>query len=123
MTPGSNLLAEALTLIAPQAVGFRAYVGQTTNAAGEKTATYETPVTLWGSFQPVSRTVMALQGLDMDKRYAVFYASTPVLNPGREGAGDLFSFDGRAWQAMGGTAWYAIDGWDATLLVDVGPDE
>lgn len=123
MTPGSNLLAEALTLIEPQSVQFRAYTGQTTNEAGEKTATYDTPVTLWGSFQPVSRTVMALQGLDMDKRYAVFYVSLRTIDPGREGAGDLFGFDGRAWQAMGGTDWYAIDGWDATLLVDVGPDE
>lgn len=122
MTPGSNLLAEALTLIAPQAVTYRAFVSQTTNEAGEDTATYSNTVTLWGSFQPVSRTVMALQGLDMDKRYALFYVSANTRNPGRDGAGDLFGFNGRAWQAMGGADWYAIDGWDATLLVDVGAD-
>lgn len=123
MTPGSNLLAEALTLIAPQAVTYRAYTAQTTNEAGEKTATYANPVTRYGSFQPVSRTVMALQGLDMDKRYALFYVSSNIRNPGRDGSGDLFGFNGRAWQAMGGADWFAIDGWDATLLVDVGPDE
>lgn len=122
MTPGSNLLAEALTLVSPQAVAYRRFTGQTTNEAGEKTATYDAPVTLWGSLQPVSRTVMALQGLDMDKRYAVFYASRATRDPGRDGSGDLFGFAGRAYNAMGGTDWYAIDGWDATLLVDVGAD-
>lgn len=122
MIPGSDLLATALSVITPQEVTYRAFLGQTTDAAGLKSALYAEPVTLWGSFQPVSRSTMALQGLEMDKRYAVFYASQTFREPGRDGAGDHFAFGGRRWQAMGGTDWFAVDGWDATLVVDVGAD-
>jgi len=120
--PGSNLLAAALTVIQPQGLQYRRYKDQGTDAAGVKTATYDAPVTLYGSFQPVSRNTMAIQGLEMDKRYALFYASQSFKEPGRDGAGDLFSYGGRQWQAMGGSDWYFVDGWDAALLVDVGAD-
>lgn len=120
--PGSNLLADALTVIDPQLVRYARYAGQATDAAGRKAATYDDAIDVWGSVQPVSRSVMALQGLDLDKRYVTFYASQSFRQPGRDGAGDHFTFGGRVWQAMGGSDWYAVDGWEAALLVDVGAD-
>lgn len=122
MTPGSNLLAEALTVIEPQKVGYRRFIRQAPDVAGVMVTEYGPPRDLWGSFQPVSKSTMVLQGLEMDKRYALFYASQTFREPGRDGAGDQFTFGGRRWTAMGGTDWYAVDGWDAALLVDIGPD-
>lgn len=118
--PGSNLLAQALTLITPQAVSYKRYLGETTSAAGIKTASYANPVTLYGSFQPADRAAMAVMGLDMNKRYAVFYARQSFREPGRDGAGDHFAFNGRLWQDMGGADWFPVDGWASALLVDVG---
>ncbi len=120
--PGSNLLAAALTVIPAQAATYRRWAGSTTNAAGRTAATYDAPVTLYGSMQPVPATRMAMLGLDMTKAYSVFYASRRFLEPGRDDcAGDLLDYDGRRWQSVSKTGWFAVDGWDALLTVDVGP--
>ena len=119
--PGSNLLATALQVITPQAVSYARYTGTTTNAAGLDTATYAAAVDLYGSFQPMDVAAVVYRGLDMAKKYALFYASQRFLAPGRDGAGDVMTFDSRVWQVMDAKSWYAVDGWDVVLLVEVGP--
>lgn len=120
-TPGSNLLAAALTVIAPQAVVWRAATGRTTDAAGRQSTVYADPVTVYGSFQAVNTALLTQYGLDMNKRYATFYASARFNEPGRDQSPDAFDFDGRRWVAVTGVDWFAIDGWDSVLVVDSGP--
>lgn len=120
--PGGNLLRLALTRIQPQAVEYRAFTGQTTTADMRQVSAYAQPVTLYGSFQPVSRGAMAVQGLDMTLDYALFYASQRFLQPGRDTSGDVLDYDGRRWQSVDkDNEWFAQDGWDALLLVSTGP--
>lgn len=120
--PGGNLLRQALRVIQPQAVEYRAFAGQTTTLDMRQVSTYAEPVTLYGSFQPVSRNNMAVQGLDMSKDYAVFYASQRFSAPGRDTSGDVLDYDGQRWQSVDkDNEWFAQDGWDALLLVSIGP--
>lgn len=120
--PGGNLLRLALTRIQPQAVEYRAFAGETTAPNLRQVSTYTEPVTLYGSFQPVSRSEMAVQGLDMTQDYATFYGLQRFLQPGRETSGDVLDYDGRRWQSVDKPGeWFAQDGWDALLVVSIGP--
>ncbi len=120
--PGGNLLRLALRTISPQAVEYHAFVGLVQTPDLIERPAYAEPVTLYGSFQPVSRKTMADQGLDMTKRYGVFYASARFADPGRDTSGDVFDYDDRRWQSEGMDGdWFAQDGWDAVLLVEIGP--
>lgn len=122
MVPGSNLLAAALTVIAPQAVDWRAYAGKTTRADGQQIDTYADPVTLYGSWQAVTSADKALYGLTLSSDYAVFYASTPMQNAVRDEAPDQFTYAGRRWSVIARTGWFVMDGWDSVLVIDIGPE-
>lgn len=119
--PGSNLLALAMTAIAPQPVVWRASTGRTTDASGRMVSTFAAPVTLYGSFQAVNTNLITQYGLDMNQRYAVFYASARFKEPNRDTAPDVFDFDGRRWVMVTGVDWFGIDSWDSVLVVDSGP--
>lgn len=121
MIPGSNLLAAALRVISPQAVTYRASTSRTTDASGRQVSTYAAPVTVYGSFQALNTGLVTQYGLDMNKRYATFYASVRFQEPTRDKAPDAFDFDGRRWIAVTDVEWFGIDGWDSVLLVDSGP--
>lgn len=120
MIPGGNLLGLALSVIAPQTVLYLAYEGKTTNAAGKEVVTYAEPTGIYGSFQPINRDRYEANGLDFDKSYATFYATGSYKPPFRNGAADRFAYAGRLWEAVGKVDWFAQDGWDAVMLVDVG---
>lgn len=122
MTPGSNLLAEALTVIEPQLVRHYRFVRQAPDAAGVMVTQYAPARDVWGSFQPVSTALMAQLGLEMNKRHALLYSSQPFTEPGRDTAGDQFAFNGRRWSVLDNTDWAAVDGWNVVLLAEIGPD-
>lgn len=122
MIPGSNLLALALTVIAPQGVQFYQATGRAKNAVGQFVTAYAAPVTIPGSFQPVDVKLLQKYGLDMDKDYATFYATGGFETPTRNESGDQFAYGGRRWQAIGKVPWVTQDGWTSILMVDVGPD-
>lgn len=121
MTPGSNLLAEALDMIEPQPVEFFRATGRTVNAAGRETVTYEPARTLWGSFQPVSAFRVSQMGLDATKEHSIFYASEAFASASREGPSDKLVYNGRQWDALLPNSWLAQDGWESVVCVDVGP--
>ena len=117
--PGSNLLNMALGLISSQAVGWRAYVGKTINAAGFEVPTFAEPVTVYGSFQPVSDNMVQQLGLDMTKNYATFFASRNFGEVDRDKTGDRLIYAGRVYQIESKTPWHDQDGWDYVLCVEL----
>lgn len=117
--PGGNILSVALGLIPSQAVGWRRFEGVVTNAAGVDVPTWQAPVTIRGSFQPVSATLMQTLGLDMTKNYATFYAAEPMQDVDRDKTGDRLTYNGRVWQIISKTEWYPQDGWDGIMCVEV----
>jgi len=120
-TPGSNLLALALTVQGQQPVVWRRCTGRTTDAAGRQISVYAAPVTVYGSFQAVNTNMLSQYGLDMNKRYSTFFASSRFNEPDRDQAPDAFDYGGRRWVAVTGVDWFTQDGWDSVLVVDSGP--
>lgn len=117
--PGSNLLNMALSLIGPQPVAWAAFSGMTTNAAGIDVPTWAAAVTVYGSFQPASNTLLQTLGLDWNKNYAIFYASQAFTEPDRDMSGDRLTYAGKTYQVESGSKWFTQDGWEGVLCVEV----
>lgn len=122
IVPGSNLLGLALTLIAPQGVEWSRATGRTENDLGQWVTTYDAPVALWGSWQPLAAAKYTELGLDLAKRYFVFYVSASVASIERAQSPDVLVRDGRRHVVEDSDSdWLTIDGWRGVLCVDVGP--
>lgn len=120
LVPGSNLLAMALRVIAPQSVLYSRFVSRTANAAGKYVTTYADPVSLQGSFQAVPRNLYQQFGLDLQKNYNAFYASQNIIDVNRNVSGDQLTYQGRKYQCESITPWFFQDGWVGVLVVDIG---
>ena len=120
-TPGSNLLAQAMTLIGAQTVGYRRWLSRSTNAAGVLISTYASPCPKRGSFQPVARDKYQQSGLDYSKAYALWYdPSAGVKTVDRDRGADRINFGGEVWEAVNNNDWSNVDGWQGVLFVKVG---
>lgn len=119
MIPGSNLLNAALRTIAQQSVSYERYLTRVTNEVGQLVSTYDTPVTLKGSFQAVSRDLYEEYGLDLSKYYARFFVSKNALPVERNSSGDQVTYDNKLFKVESETDWYAVDGWVELLLVKI----
>jgi hypothetical protein len=115
--PGSNLLNQALSVIAFQSVDYYKFLGTSVNAVGMEVTTYNPVVTIFGSFQPVEREMYEKYGLDFSKTYANFYSSNDIIAVGRDVSGDQVVFQGDRYQCESNTKWFGLDGWNAVLLV------
>lgn len=121
MTPGSNLLIQALRMIQPQPFDYYRATGRAKNAQYREIVTYAKRVEVWGSPQPLSSVRVQQMGLKATKNYLVFYASENFATPTREGPADLIQFNGRRYETVDGTSWIAQDGWEGVVAVEVGP--
>lgn len=116
---GTNLLNVAAGLIGVQVVAWRRFTGRAPNAAGIQVDTYAASVDVEGSFQPVPATLLQQLGLDMTKNYATFYASRDFGDPDRDKAGDLLTYAGLTYKVISKNPWYAQDGWESVMCVQV----
>lgn len=122
MIPGSDLLAEALTLIAPQTVSYFSFKSRSTNAIGLEETLYNPPILIDGSLQPVPRKFYEMYGLDFEKSYYIFYTSMKVLDIQRGVSGDQIVFNKQQFQCLSNNDWFAVDGWVGVLCVLVNSD-
>jgi len=118
--PGSNLLNLALTVIAPQTVTYYKALQRTLNDVGQDVTLYAPAVYIQGSFQPISKSLYEVYGLDFQKTYAVFYTPTNVIDVQRDVSADQIIFDGKRYQCESNNNWYPVDGWVGVLCVMVG---
>lgn len=116
MIPGSNLLKQALRVIAPSTVTYNRFLARVLNSIGLYENTYEAPVQIKGSFQPVPRQMYAEFGLNLEKRYALFYTLSNMITIERDKSNDTIIFAGITYQCEANSEWYQIDGWNATLI-------
>lgn len=123
MIPGSNLLQQALSVIQPTQLQYYAFKSRDVNNVGIEISDYEEPITLNGSFQPVPFRLFAQYGLEFNRSYYMFYASANMLNLNRDRANDVLTYHGRKYEVVDPTRWYAIDGWNGIMCVDVGVDD
>lgn len=114
-----NLLNAALRIQPKQTVQYSKFSGRTTNEIGFDVCTYDTAVDLVGSLQAVPRSVYEQMGLNFQKRYVMFYASSPIQDVGRDVSGDKIAFGSKTYQVVSATDWHPINGWQSVLCVEV----
>lgn len=119
MVPGSNLLAQALRIIAPQSFQYYQFLTRSTQPNGQYVATYAAPVDLFGSVQAVPRNIYEQMGLNFQRNYKIFYVSKNVIDIERDVSGDIVNFDDKTYQCVSVTEWFSVDGWDAILCVQI----
>lgn len=117
--PGSNLLNQAFNLIAKQTMTYYPFLSRTKQPNGMLVPNYGPGVTAQGSFQPVSRALMQILGLDMQRSYVNIFISQRVLDVERDVSSDKFVFKGHTYQALSITPWISVDGWNQVLAVKV----
>lgn len=117
--PGSNILNMAMGLIGAQTVRWLQFSGMTTNAAGFDVPAFAAPVMVKGSFQAVSSKLLHELGLDLSRNYGTFFASKNFGDVARDKTGDRLTYAGRTFQIISKTPWYAQDGWDYVLCVEL----
>lgn len=120
IVPGSNLLAIALTVIAPQQIVLSRATGRTQNAIGEWVTTYAPQVPIEGSWQPVDQTKYEALGLDLTKKYYMFFTSERIESIARGESPDLAERNGRKYSTVSDTPWNDVDGWQSAMFVDIG---
>ena len=120
IVPGSNLLAIALTVIAPQQIVLYRATGRAENAIGEWVTTYSPGYPVEGSWQPVDQSKYESMGLDLTKKYFMFYASERINSINRGESPDLAERDTRKYSTVGDVPWNDVDGWQSAMFVDIG---
>lgn len=120
MIPGSNLLDFALTIIETNTVQYIKNNGRTLNSVGQYVPTYDTPVDVDGSMQPVPRSRYEIYNLDFAKNYYTFYVSSDFIGTDRNVSGDKIIFNSKLFQVQSPNDWFAVDGWQGVLCVLVG---
>jgi hypothetical protein len=117
--PGGNILALANRVIAPQQMQYRPYISRTLNVAGVYITNYAGAAAITANIQPIQRERYEVMGLDMQKTYVNIYVQKNIIDIAREVTGDQFWYSGRLYEAESRTSWFAQDGWDAVLCVEV----
>jgi len=117
---GSNLLSIASRVLHFNDVEYYKFIRRDSNAIGLNVPSYEAPVMIKGSMQPVPRTVYEKLGLDLQKQYWRLWAKVDFLDIERNVNGDNIVFKGSRYQCESATNWFSIDGWCEILCVFIG---
>lgn len=120
MIPGSNLLSQALTRIAPTEIQWLQFTGRELNDVRQWVSSFADPVTILASVQAVPRSRYESLGLDFQKRYISIFALTNIADLTRNESGDRFIWGGRLYEVPSKTDWIPQDGWNEIIAVDVG---
>ncbi|CAB4132149.1 hypothetical protein UFOVP138_60 [uncultured Caudovirales phage] len=122
MTPASNVLSLALSVLGHTPVTYYAFTGKSLDSAGYERSTYAAGVEYPnGSVQPVDRKVYGQYGLDFEKRYITwFIPSLQVTDIDRDVSGDIIETLGKRYQLKGGSDWFGIDGWMSVMGEQIG---
>lgn len=121
MIPGSNILAQALSVIGSTTVKYCKALARTTNAVGQYVTQYDEGVCISGSLQPVPRSMYAQLELDFSKQYYMFYTTTPIRDVERDETPDKIVYLDAEYVTVSRSDWNNIDGWNGVMFVKVTP--
>lgn len=114
-----NLQALAATVIPQQTVLHHRFAGNITNDMGYQEPSYDTPVEITGSFQPMAAQDSAKLGLDFRQVHATLHTAADVALAGQGTQPDRIEYGGKLYDAIGITDWKTQDGWAHFILVAV----
>ena len=115
----SNLQALASATIPQQVVLHHHFAGNVTNDMGYKVPTYDDPVAIKGSLQPMTAQDAAKLGLNFRQVNATFYTSASISLAGKGTQPDRIEYGGKLYDVIGVTDFKAQDGWAQFVLVAV----
>lgn len=120
--PGSNLLLEALEVLAPIEVEYYRDLGErTTTDTGMYVTVFAAMVLVCeGQIQPIQREKYSNLGLDLAKNYVTWFVAQDVIDVQRNCSGDQLVFGGKRYQLVNQTNWSLIDGWCYAQCVEIG---
>lgn len=119
-TPGSNNLAQALSIQGKQTIFYYEADGRSTNDEGIRVSAYKPPVMAQGAFQPMPRQMVVQLGLDLNKEHGWLYLSRNMKDVARGTQGDQFTYAGRRWQLLSSIDWFSQDQWMSVICADQG---
>lgn len=120
--PGSDLLAEALTVINGTELLWYRSQGRAQDAEGNWVTSFADPVTVDGSWQPIDSSKYEYLGLDVQRSYQIFYTHAPIQTVEANKTPDFIVANGRKWVAQKDVSnWLAYDGWGVFVFIDEGP--
>lgn len=119
--PGVNVLGLALGVIARTPVTLFTFVKNERQANGVDLPTYAPGVAITGSVQAVSSKTKMELGLEWQDEYVTLFTSALVRAIERDGAGDVFVWNGKYYHGQGGSDWTGQDGWNEVLAVKIRP--
>ena len=114
-----NLRELAATVIPQQTVLHHRFVGNITNDMGYQEPSYDCPIEITGSFQPMAAQDSAKLGLDFRQVHATLHTSADIALAGQGTQPDRVEYGGKLYDAIGVTDWKAQDGWAQFVLVAV----
>lgn len=118
IVPGSNLLVQALNLIASQPVKYFRNTGRTANGAGLLEATFDAvKVVRMCSVQPMPKAMISFLGLDMDTDYVTWFVPQNVIDLERDFSGDEIEWNKARYKCHLKTDWLGQDGWVSVVCV------
>lgn len=109
----------ALRVVGQQAFTYTPYLSRTTGANGMLIPVYGAAKQLSGTVHPMPRKLYEQYGLDFQKNYVKVHVSANLIDIARDVAGDKISFGGLNYQCESRTPWFAIDGWNSILCVQI----
>lgn len=118
MTPGSDILSEALSCIDSVDIQVRRFESRTKNAVGQWVSAVSEPSEPFeASVQPVQRSKYNSLGLDFKKSYIRVYVSQDVKDFTDYTSGDVILYDGSEYTINDDSDWFKIDGWVSLVCV------
>lgn len=123
MIPGANLLNFAFALIATETVQYYRETGRNRQPNGVFVSTYAAAQQIDDcSVQAVNKRNYQAIGLDFAKNYVTLYIPSLAFTVIARGkSGDVFEWNGRRYQLVGGVDWMGEDGWGSAVACDIGP--
>jgi hypothetical protein len=112
-----NLLAQALSNLPKQTVMWYANPKTVTQANGLDLTTFDPPAPVLGSWQPIARKDYQALGLDMQKQFAMFYTTAPIVVDSRGVNGEQVTFGNQRYATYGADVY----GWDGIMFQAIGP--
>lgn len=117
-----NLLKKALKLIPGESFQYLKYLGEQPNSFGVMIPTYADAVNIEpsnGIVQSPDNSLYQQLGLDLEKNYKIFYASTAIKGNEAQPQPDRFIYNGKIFETVKNTDWFNYDGWCGVLAVEV----
>lgn len=119
--PGVNVLGLALTAIRAQPVVIFRFTQNVGQPNGADLPMYAAAEPALGSVQPIGDKTKHMLGLEWNDTWVSLFTGASIKTVERDGAGDVFTYNGVYYHAQGRTDWTGQDGWNEILGVKIPP--